>query len=43
MSEEETKSVVIKDFFKRSVILNELDEALKIQARYANWNRSNFF
>jgi len=31
MSEEETKSVVIKDFFKRSVILNELDEALKFK------------
>ena len=30
MSEEETKSVVIKDFFKRSVIINELDEALKL-------------
>ena len=31
MSEEETKSVVIKDFFKRSVIINELDEALKFK------------
>ncbi len=31
MSEEETKSVVIKDFFKRSVIINELDEALKLK------------
>ncbi|MFX0047752.1 MAG: ADP-ribosylation factor-like protein [Candidatus Hermodarchaeota archaeon] len=29
MSEEETKNVVIKDFFKSSVFLNELDEALK--------------
>jgi small GTP-binding protein len=31
MSEEETKTVVIKDFFKSSVILNELDEALKFK------------
>jgi len=31
MSEEETKSVVIKDFFKRSVIINELDEVLKFK------------
>ena len=31
MSEEETKSVVIKDFFKRSVIISELDEALKFK------------
>ena len=31
MSEEETKSVVIKDFFKSSVIINELDEALKFK------------
>ncbi len=31
MSEEETKKVVIKDFFKRSVIINELDEALKFK------------
>lgn len=31
MSDEETKSVVIKDFFKSSVILNELDEALKFK------------
>jgi GTPase SAR1 family protein len=31
MSEEETKNVVIKDFFKSSVILNELDEALKFK------------
>jgi len=31
MSEEELKSVVIKDFFKRSVIINELDEALKFK------------
>ncbi|MFX1447144.1 MAG: ADP-ribosylation factor-like protein [Promethearchaeota archaeon] len=29
MSEEETKNVVIKEFFKSSVFLNELDEALK--------------
>ena len=28
MAEEETKSVVIKDFFKRSVIINELEEVL---------------
>ncbi|MBA7525787.1 hypothetical protein ES705_17944 [subsurface metagenome] len=31
MFEEETKKVVIKDFFKRSVIINELDEALKFK------------
>jgi GTPase SAR1 family protein len=31
MSEEETKTVVIKDFFKSSVILNELDEVLKFK------------
>jgi GTPase SAR1 family protein len=31
MSEEETKNVVIKDFFKSSVFLNELDEALKFK------------
>ena len=31
MTEEETKSVVIKDFFKRSVIINELDEVLKFK------------
>ena len=31
MSEEEPKSVVIKDFFKSSVIINELDEALKFK------------
>ena len=31
MSEEEQKSVVIKDFFKRSVIINELDEALQFK------------
>ena len=31
MSEKETKTVVIKDFFKRSVIINELDEALKFK------------
>jgi len=31
MSEEETKSVVIKDFFKRSVIISELDETLKFK------------
>ncbi len=31
MSEEETKSIVIKDFFKRSVIISELDEALKFK------------
>jgi GTPase SAR1 family protein len=31
MSEEEPKSVVIKDFFKRSVIISELDEALKFK------------
>ena len=31
MSEEETKAVVIKDFFKSSVILNELDEVLKFK------------
>ncbi len=31
MSEKETKSVVIKDFFKSSVIINELDEALKFK------------
>jgi len=31
MSEEEAKSVVIKDFFKRSVIISELDEALKFK------------
>ncbi|MBY8988126.1 MAG: 50S ribosome-binding GTPase [Candidatus Lokiarchaeota archaeon] len=31
MSEEETKNVVIKDFFKSSVILNELDETLKFK------------
>jgi GTPase SAR1 family protein len=31
MTEEETKNVVIKDFFKSSVILNELDEALKFK------------
>ncbi|NVM17984.1 MAG: 50S ribosome-binding GTPase [Candidatus Lokiarchaeota archaeon] len=31
MSEEDTKNIVIKDFFKRSVILNELDEALKFK------------
>ncbi len=31
MSEENTKNIVIKDFFKRSVILNELDETLKFK------------
>ena len=31
MSEEETKNIIIKDFFKRTVILNELDEALKFK------------
>ncbi|MHA2289167.1 MAG: ADP-ribosylation factor-like protein [Promethearchaeota archaeon] len=31
MSDEEIKNVVIKDFFKSSVILNELDEALKFK------------
>ena len=31
MSEEEPKSIVIKDFFKRSVIINELDEALRFK------------
>ena len=31
MSDEETKNIVIKDFFKSSVILNELDEALKFK------------
>ncbi len=31
MSEEETKKVVIKDFFKSSVFINELDEALKFK------------
>ena len=31
MSEEETKKVVIKDFFKSSVLINELDEALKFK------------
>ena len=31
MSEKETKSVVIKDFFKSSVVINELDEALKFK------------
>jgi len=31
MSKKETKSVVIKDFFKSSVIINELDEALKFK------------
>lgn len=31
MSEEKTKNIVIKDFFKRTVILNELDEVLKFK------------
>jgi GTPase SAR1 family protein len=31
MSEDKSKNVVIKDFFKSSVILNELDEALKFK------------
>jgi len=31
MSEKKTKNVVIKDFFKRTIILNELDEALKFK------------
>jgi len=31
MSEEETRKVVIKDFFKSSVIINELDEALRFK------------
>ena len=31
MSEEEAKSVVIKDFFKSSVLINELDEVLKFK------------
>ncbi len=31
MSEDETKSVVIKDFFKSSVIINELDEVLRFK------------
>ena len=31
MTEDETKNVVIKDFFKSSIILNELDEALKFK------------
>lgn len=31
MSEEETKNIIIKDFFKRTVMLNELDEALKFK------------
>jgi GTPase SAR1 family protein len=31
MSEEEIRKVVIKDFFKSSVLINELDEALKFK------------
>ena len=31
MSEKETKNIIIKDFFKRTVILDELDEALKFK------------
>ncbi|MFX0074311.1 MAG: ADP-ribosylation factor-like protein, partial [Candidatus Hermodarchaeota archaeon] len=31
MSEEETRNIVIKDFFKSSVMLNELDEVLKFK------------
>ena len=31
MTEEETRNIVIKDFFKSSIILNELDEALKFK------------
>jgi GTPase SAR1 family protein len=31
MSEDETKSVVIKDFFKSSVIINEMEEVLRLK------------
>ena len=40
MSENENKNVKVKDFFKRSVMINELDEALNFPwIRYGQFDR----
>ena len=33
MSENSGKSVTIKDFFKRNVLINELDEVLRLKKK----------